>query len=184
MFATSQSPYPTEVRAACLPTPLREAIRSLRRLGLRCHPIDRPRQHVRPIDFVDRRGLIDAIAPAEDVLDWQQDEVRSRVEHEIQHAIADGRVEQRASRSRIDAALPEQEIPTRPRAARYRESRSSRLNSADTSSARHGSQRSTLYPGSPSRAIDSRTKSGTVPRSSTLTSAPVSIMMRMTISPS
>src|SRR5207253_4079070 len=52
--------------------------------------IHRPRQPPRPVDVVDNGGRVDAIAPAEDVLDGQQEHVGSGGENRRDDRVAHG----------------------------------------------------------------------------------------------
>ena len=154
--------------------------------------VDRHRHAPRPVVVVHRAGRIDARVPAEDVLQG---------EHDVSRADAEQRPQQ-ASRTRArTAAAPGRQLPAHGRQRRARDTPALVRRSAHHSRHRLGvvrarqrhralrirarvdqrlarlfqsrSQRITLKPGTPRRASDQRTKSGTVPRSSAMTSTPL-----------
>ena len=67
-------------------TPLPEFFLAFLRLRLFVQPVAWPRQPIRPVVVADRRRHVDAIAPAEDILHGQQQQVRSRAEQAFRAA--------------------------------------------------------------------------------------------------
>src|SRR5436189_284847 len=79
--------------------PLAQASFPLARLVVLVDAVDGPRELVRPVGIADRRGLVDAIAPAEGVLNRQQQQVGSRREERLDER------ERRAHRIGHDAEI-------------------------------------------------------------------------------
>ena len=153
--------------------------------------IDRPGQPEGPVAIVDGRGLVDPIAPAEDVLHRKQHQIGTRRQQHLEQRVAHGRsVDVRHQHRRIGRRPPavgSAEIcrrssaachPTRPPDVSVSCVPETATDSAGyPDGSRNGwpspcqwrSHRNTRNPGTPSRASDARTKSGTMPRSSAMT---------------
>src|ERR671937_1128042 len=63
-------------KSVVLPPPLSQGRRSLRSFYLRANAVGGPREPVRPVLLTHGRRLVDAVPPAEDVLDRQQQQIR------------------------------------------------------------------------------------------------------------
>src|SRR5438874_5824462 len=57
------------------------------------HSVERPGQNIRPVPIARRRRMVDAIAPAEDVLNGQEHQIGTGAIHGRQYGVADGFVE-------------------------------------------------------------------------------------------
>src|SRR5438874_4352489 len=65
-----------------------ELLLALAGLGNLVERIDRPRQPERPVAVADRARFVDAIAPAEDILNWRQQQIRRRREQRFEQRVA------------------------------------------------------------------------------------------------
>ena len=153
-------------------------------VGLGGGGVRRPREHVRPVRVADGRGQVDAIAPSE--------------RHPVSAAARDSSPRCRSAREcdrgprRRTAEHRRRSACAPPASAISHHSASVSVScvpviATDNGGYSAGSPVSQRIPCSRARRAARSTRArtpGTVPRSSTLTSASVSIMMRITVSPS
>src|SRR5437762_9951575 len=93
------------------PCPLAQPNRALVGFGVSAEAIDGPWEAERPVLLGDGRGLVDAIAPAEGVLNRQQQQIGSRREQRLEQDVANlGRVGDRRDVAAAGEALDERQL--------------------------------------------------------------------------